>query len=226
MVEGGTFPALMVVGSMIGFGSLARDAGMTLTTSVISTIGIWGLPGQVAMAELFALGAPVAAIVIASSMANLRFLPMALSLVPMFRADARAWRWRYVLTQLMSVNIWAVAMLRLPHLPIDQRFPFYLGVAIICIFAGGCGTVLGFVLAGTMPPYVSVSLIFLNLAYFAFVFSSTKQRNCIIAVLIGTAIGPIVYQFWPDWGLPVCGLIAGTCAYYIDIGLEGRHGRI
>jgi predicted branched-subunit amino acid permease len=224
-MEGAKFPALMIIGSMIGFGSLARDSGMTLPMAVISTVGIWGLPGQMAMAEMFALGAPLAAIVIASSMANLRFMPMALSIVPLFRADPRGWAWRYVLTQIMSINVWAIFMLRVPTLPAEDRFPYFVGVAISCLTAGVTGTVTGFVLAGVLPTYVSVSLIFLNLSYFIFVFCSTDQRNCIFAVVIGSALGPLVYTVSPDWGLPFCGLAAGTAAFYLDLALGGKRGR-
>jgi len=215
----------MIIGSMIGFGSLARDSDMTLSMAIISTVGIWGLPGQMAMAEMSALGAPMAAIVIASSMANLRFMPMALSVVPLFRADPRGWAWRYVLTQVMSINVWAVFMLRLPSLPNERRFPFFVGLATSCLTAGIAGTVTGYILTGVLPTYVSVSLIFLNLCYFTFVISSSDQRNCIFAVLIGAVIGPIVYNISPNWGLPFCGLAAGTAAYYLDRALGGGRDR-
>lgn len=85
-------PFFMVLASMMGFGSLARESGLSLGVSVVSSATVWGLPGQVAFAELFAVGAPVLAIMLASSMANLRFLPMSMSMLPLFRTDQRAWR--------------------------------------------------------------------------------------------------------------------------------------
>jgi len=214
----------MVTSSMIGFGSLARESSLSLGVSVTSTVSIWGLPGQVAMAEMFALGAPFLAIVIASSMANLRFLPMALSMLPLLRADKRAWRWRYLLVQIMSINIWAVFTARAPALPPVERFPFYLGIAVVCMVAGISGTAVGFILAGSLPTTVTVSLVFLNPAYFVFIFSSVRQRNCIIAVIIGAALGPYLHTLIPNWSVPLCGLIAGTAAFGLDRWFGGRRG--
>ena len=57
-----------------------------LGVALISTAGIWSLPGQVAFAELYAAGASVAVIVVAVSMANVRFLPLVLSLMPLVRS--------------------------------------------------------------------------------------------------------------------------------------------
>ncbi len=126
----------MVLASMMGFGSLARESGLSFGVSVVSTATVWGLPGQVAFAELFAVGAPVLAIIVASSMANLRFLPMSLSMLPLFRADARAWRWRYLLVALMSINTWSLTLRHGPAMPLDQRLPYYMGLCLTCMTGG------------------------------------------------------------------------------------------
>ena len=98
-------PAFAVMASMVGLGSPARESGLTLGVAITSSASIWGLPGQVAMAELYALGVPTLAIVLAVSGANARFLPMTLALMPQFREHRRAWRWRYVLVQLIPVGV-------------------------------------------------------------------------------------------------------------------------
>ncbi|NQV98284.1 MAG: AzlC family ABC transporter permease [Rhodospirillales bacterium] len=214
--DGLVMPFWMVLGSMIGFGSMARDSGVSLGVALGASFGIWGLPGQVAMVELFAVGLPVFAIVVASSMANMRFMPMCVVLMPHFRGNPTAVRWRYVLAQMLSINIWTVFMRRGPTLADADRLPFYLGVSIICLVAGGLGTTLGYEASGLLPLYVTVSLVFLNPAYFVFVFSSVRQRNCIIAVLVGAVAGPLLYQITPDWSVPVTGLLAGTAAFIID----------
>lgn len=211
-----TMPFWMVFASMTGFGSMVRTAGLNLDIGIGSTIGIWGLPGQVAMLELFAIGAPLLAIITASSMANLRFMPMSVVMMPMFRGDRRAHRWRYVMGQVMSINIWTVAMSRCPEMPLMERFPFYMGVSLACMTGGVLGVTAGFVLAGTMPLYVTLSLVFLNPAYFVFVFSSVRARNCIIAVIIGAITGPLIHQIAPNWGVPITGLVAGTAAFFLD----------
>ena len=135
-------PFWVVSASMIGFGSLCQDIGIPFGVSVTSTVTVWGLPGQVAFVELFAVGAPVLAIALESSMANLRFLPMSLSLMPLFRNDPGVWPWRYLLVAMMSVNTWALTLRRAPELGEFQRGPYYFGLSIICMTAGVMGTAL------------------------------------------------------------------------------------
>ena len=54
--EGLKMPFWMVLASMIGFGSMAQDLGLSMEIAVVSSLAIWGLPGQVAMVELMAVG--------------------------------------------------------------------------------------------------------------------------------------------------------------------------
>lgn len=219
--DGLGMPVLVIGASMVGFGSLARDSGFGWGISIISTITVWGLPGQVAFAELFAVGAPVLAIVLASSMANLRFLPMSLSMMPLFRDDRAAWRWRYLLVAMMSVNTWALTVRRGPSLPADQRVPYFIGLWAACMTAGVAGTALGYHLAGTLPSSVTVSLIFLNPVYFVFLFAGVRHRKFVLALIIGAVLGPLVHRVSPDWGLVFCGVIAGSSAYWLDRRIAG-----
>jgi len=216
-------PVWVVSASMIGFGSLSQDIGITFGVAVASTATVWGLPGQVAFVELFAVGAPVLAIALASSMANLRFLPMSLSMMPLFRADPGIWRWRYFLVAMMSVNTWALTLRRAPELGDRQRGPYYIGLGAVSMTSGVIGTAVGYHLAGTLPFYITVSLIFLNPMYFIFLFSSVRQRNCILALMIGTVLGPVFHLLSPDWGLPFVGFIAGTAAFFLDKKMGGGH---
>ena len=71
-------------------------------------LGLWGLPGQIVMIEMLATGAPVLAIIIASSLANLRFMPMSVVMIPLLQAKGISFKLKLVLAQLMSVNIWAL----------------------------------------------------------------------------------------------------------------------
>ena len=229
LAEGAGMPFIMVTSAMLGFGSLARDTGLTLDVAVVLSVGIWGLPGQVAMAELWAMGAPFVAIMVASSMANMRFLPMALVTVPLFRGDGRPRRARFYAVQMMSINIWTVFMRRAPAIPLQRRHPYFMGVGTVCMLGGAAGTVTGFLLAGAMPTAVTIALVFMNPAYFLFVFSSVRQRNLIIAVIVGAFTGPLMHQVTPDWSVPLTGLLAGTAAFLLDratarIGRRNRNG--
>lgn len=215
-IDGLSLPAFMVASSMLGYGALVNSAEMSIWIAIISTVGIWGLPGQVAFVEYFLLGAPVLSMVLAVSMANMRFFPMSLSLIPMFRGSKSGWRWRYLWVQLMSVNTW-VGLLRQAHdLTPDQRGPYYAGFSTMCMGAGALGTGVGYFMAETLPFFVTVTLVFINPIYFAFVFSAMRSRPGLIAFAVGAVLGPALYVLSPDWSLPFCGVIAGTIGFFAD----------
>lgn len=224
MIDATGMPALVLFASMVGYGSMAREAGLTLWTAVASTGLTWGLPGQIAMVELYALGAPAIAIIAASSAANARFLPMVLSVMPLFNEALPKKRWRYVVAQFMSLNPWAAIMRNGPAMTPADRPPYYAGFAGVCIGAALLGTGGGFVMAGAMSREVTLALVFLNPIFFTLVFADARGRGAILAVLAGVAAGPLFHLLSPDWGLLLTGLVAGMGAYLADRMLRGRHG--
>ena len=224
MIDATGMPALVLFASMMGYGSMAREAGLTLWTAVASTGLTWGLPGQIAMVELYALGAPVIAIVAASSAANARFLPMVLSVMPLFNEALPRKRWRYVVAQFMSLNPWAALMRRGPGMTPADRPPYYAGFAGVCIGAALLGTGVGFVLAGALSREVTLTLVFLNPVFFTLVFADARGRAAILAVLAGILAGPLFHLLSADWGLLLTGAVAGTGAYLADRALRGRDG--
>ena len=224
MIDATGMPALVLFASMVGYGSMAREAGLTLWTAVASTGLTWGLPGQIAMIELYALGAPVIAIVAASSAANARFLPMVLSVMPLLNEALPRKRWRYVVAQFMSLNPWAALMRRGPGMSPADRPPYYAGFAAVCIAAALLGTGTGFILAGAMSRDVTLTLVFLNPVFFTLVFADARGRAAILAVLAGVVAGPLFHLLSPDWGLLLTGAVAGSGAYLADRALRSRHG--
>jgi predicted branched-subunit amino acid permease len=208
--------AWVVFASMTGFGSLARDSGLTLGVSMVSSGAIWGLPGQIAFAELYATGAPVLAVILAVSLANVRFLPMVVAIMPLFREGGKNRASHYVFAHLASINTWAAAMRVCPDLPHELRAPYYVGFSIVCLLAGLAGTATGFVLAVELPPVVTLSLVFLNPVYFTIVFADVRHRAGVIALLIGAVAGPLFYLLSTDWGLLATGAVGGALAYLLD----------
>jgi len=216
MRDGFSLHAFMVAASMLGYGAMVHSAGMSLPIAIVSTLGIWGMPGQVAFIEYVLLGAPVVSMMIGISLANMRFLPMSLSFAPLFRGSKSGWRWRYLWVQFMSVNTWVGLMRRVPELTPDQRAPFYAGFSTICLVAGAAGVTIGFLMAETLPFFVTVTLVFLNPIYFAFVFAAMRVRACLLAFAAGAVAGPLIYLLTPEWSLPISGIVAGSVGYYAD----------
>jgi len=215
------FPSIMLLASMTGFGSLARESGLSLGMALSSTVGIWGLPGQVALAELHAAGVSAAFIILASSMANARFMPMAVSFIPLMREGVKNYGWMFVLVQLMSINSWAAGQRAFPNIAADIRVNYYVTFAGICMIAGLIGTTIGFFGVGAMPASAALGLIFLNPLFFAVLIAGTILRPAVIAIIVGIPLGPIFHFLSPDWGLPVTGIVGGTLAFLIHRKSDG-----
>jgi predicted branched-subunit amino acid permease len=213
---GVSLPPLLVLLGMIGYASLAKSLDFSLIETVLGAAGIYGLPGQVALLELYASGASALAVIIAASMANMRFLPMAISLMPIFERSGSFYKWRYIIIHLMSVNSWSYVLQNYPTITASQRFAFFCGFGAMCFSCGIAGTILGWTMAGSLPTEITLTLIFLNPAYFVFLFCANRNRNVLISLAIGAVLGPLFHLITPEWGIPLCGLVAGSAGFWLD----------
>ncbi len=209
-------PVSVLFASAVGFGSIARETGYPMDLAVWSVFAIWGLPGQIAMVELFAVGASVLPIALAAGGANARFLPMTVSLLPLMKGSFRSWGWAYLMAHFISINTWIALNRRGPSLPLDQRPFYFVGFSLACMAAGAIGAATGFILAGTLPRTLTMGLVFLSPIYFLMVFSGVRQRGGVIAVLLGVVAGPLLHLASPEWGVPATGFIVGTIAFGLD----------
>lgn len=210
------FPAIMLMASMLGFGSLARESGLSLGMALSSTAGIWGLPGQVALAELHSAGVSALFVILAVSLANARFLPMAVSFMPLMRAGVRRFGWMFLLVQLLSINSWAAGLRRFSDLSENMRVRYYVLFALVCMAAGLIGTVVGYFGVGFLNRSAAIGLIFLNPLFFAIIIAGATARPAILALLIGIPLGPIFHLLSPDWGILATGIIGGSVAFFIN----------
>ncbi len=214
--DGLGLPASVLFGSAFGFGSFARESGFPFDLTVISIFTVWGMPGQIAMVELFAAGASLLPIAVATAGANARFLPMTVSLFPMLKGAFKPWAWAYLLAHFVSVNTWVALMRRGPSLPLEQRAPYFVGFSLLCMFSGAIGAALGFALAGVLPRPLTLGFVYLSPVYFLMVFAGVRERAGVIAVLVGAIAGPSLHLVSPDWGVPVAGIGGGTLAFLLE----------
>ena len=209
-------PALVLMASMMGFGSLARESGINVWHAITTTIGIWGLPGQIVMVEMIAGSAPVIAVAMGVAAANARFLPMTLALTPHLRFWKTTWPRRMLFAQFITLTPWAVALQKFPTMKEVERIPYYAGFSFVCLAGATFGTYLGHELAGTLPRPLTLSLIFLSPAFFAMIFAGVRHRSGVIALFSGAMIGPSLHGWSVNWGIPATGLLAGTFAFGVD----------
>ena len=206
-------PVVAVAGGMAGFGSLARDSGLGLGAAVVASAGVYGLPGQVAFAELYASGAELFAVILAVSMGNVRFFPMAVAFMPLLRVDLRRPASLFALVQLLSVTSWAAAMRAFPDVPAPFRRHYFAAFGLVCLVAGVAGTVAGHVATGALPRPVALGLIFLNPLFIGLLLADTRATMTILALIAGAVAGPVFHLVSADWGVLAAGLVAGSAVF-------------
>jgi predicted branched-subunit amino acid permease len=209
-------PILVLGASYVGFGSLVREYGLSLMVGLFSTVTTWALPGQVALVELYGAGASLVAIFIAVALTNARMMPMTVMLVSLVRVPGRK-SWRvHLAAHLIAVTGWAVAMLRCPDMPPEQRLSFFVGFAGTLLLGALAGTATGFFLSGVVPPSVSLGLVFVNPIYFMLLFlGDFRDRGRVLALLLGAGLAPVLHVVAPTWGLLLSGLAGGAGAFLL-----------
>lgn len=214
--EAASVPMLIMGASFVGFGSMMNGMDWSVGQALYSTFSTWALPGQIAMAEMAASGAPLMAIVLAVAFINARLVPMVASLLPQVRRPGiPTWAY-YASALLIAATSWVGTMRRMPDLLPEQRFPFMVGYGLLLYLTSPAFTFIGYQLAGSVPAPVTLALVFLNPLYFMVLFLvDLRSRSKILAIALGTIIGPLSYLYIPDWSLIVTGLVGGTLAWGI-----------
>lgn len=214
-------PALVMVATFIGFGSLVRSSGLDLGAGLLSTGATWALPGQVMAVELYATGASLFVIAVAVAAANMRLTPMIVSLMPHIRRPGVP-RWKYLLVaQVIAATSWFYGMRVCPTLPEDQRLSYVTGYGVTLWLTTMVGTAVGYLAAGSLPVAVSLGLVFLNPLYFMLLLlGECRNRGRVVAIAVGAVAGPVFYLLTPEWSLPLAGLLGGTAAMVFS-GVEG-----
>jgi predicted branched-subunit amino acid permease len=217
MRESAAMPAMVLGASFLGFGSLCHEAGWSLAASLTSTTVGWALPGQIALVELYAVGASSAAILFAVWLTGMRLLPMTLTLMPFLRHPGTP-RWRYYLAaHFIAITGWAIGMQRCPVLPTEQRLPYFFGFSLTLWSFATTATIVGFYMIGLLPPVFGLALLFINPLYFMLVFANdVGRRERALALGFGALAGPAFHMISPDWGLLYTGLVAGTAAFLVE----------
>lgn len=210
-------PAAGLAATLIGVGAVAREAGWDIWVTIASTALVWAAPAQVLMAELYATGTAVLAILAGVAVINMRFLPMSAALMPHLAAGRQGKGRLFYAANFIAILAWAYAMRRCPTLPHDQRLPYFLGFGHTVVVCGLPATALGYVLAGTLPISVTLGLVALPPLFFVLVFvDGARLRRDRLALALGAIAGPTGWMLSPEWGLMGAGLAAGSVAFLID----------
>jgi len=216
-MEAGRLPAFALGATMIGYGTIAREAGLDGWMTVAATIAVFGMPGQVAMATMVAVGAPFLVIFMAVAMANMRMLLIVVSaseMLQMRQQKVPFWL-QLALYHILAVSTWVQMGYVRPRYTPSQLLDYVLGFALtIAVFAVS-GSVLGYFAADIIPPEILRVMIFVTPLYLLLLLINARQLGNRLAVVAGGLLCPLFYPLTGSWAILLAGLVGGTAALLI-----------
>ncbi len=213
-------PLLLVGGGMSGFGALAHDIGFTGWEAVLATVAVWALPAQVVAAEMHAAGADLTAIAIAAALTSMRFFPMAVALLPTLGGDVGPLG-RIAQAHLMSATSWAfMTRASVPQEPGPRR-AYHSAFTITCLSVAAVATLAGYLGAAALPAPLALGLLFLNAAFFMVLLADSRNRQALLAVVLGALLCWPIHAVLPEASLVLAGVAGGTLAFVFGDRLRG-----
>ncbi len=190
--------------TFLAFGAACREAGMPLEWMLACCLFVYGMPGQMVL-----LGVPGLPGVLGATVANARFLPLAIALAPYL--GSRGW----IAAPFIAVTPWAVAMRVVPGLHPGLGLPWFLGCGMISWGLGAATALVGFAVAASLPTAARPALLFANTLYFALLIGADLVRPAARPAVIGGMLAaPIAMMLPPALGLLLAGLVGGTAAWF------------
>jgi predicted branched-subunit amino acid permease len=218
-------PAAVLGAGFIGYGALSADAGYSLWITTFSTVVIWALPGQLVLHEMYGVGAAPIGIVLAVALTAVRFLPMAVTLMPLVRDERHSRLKLYLAAHFVSMTSWAVGMRRCTDLPREDRLAYLVGFSVTCWSACLVTGAVGYFAGGLLPQSVRLGSVFLTPLYFlCILIGDARTRLARVALLCGAVGGPAFYLLDPQWGLLLAGVAGGSLAYVLQRAMGAAHG--
>ena len=209
-------PAFVLFGTYVGFGALTSESGLSWLDTILMSIFVFALPGQVVLVDQMARGASILTATLAVTATAVRLLPMTVALLPMIR-DRRVPKWMEVaVAYFVAVTMWVEAMRRAPGVPRHLRAAYVLGITAWLVAFTTVGGLIGFFLAARVPPVIAAALLFMTPIYFVLsMLGSTRSTAGAMPVLLGLVLGPLFHVLVPELDLVLTGLIGGSLSFLL-----------
>ena len=207
-------PALVLAAGYLGFGALAAGNGLSLTGTLLSTLFVWALPGQLILVEMHSLGAPFFAVLLSVVISAVRFLPMTVVMMPLLREGRGRQAHFYVAAQLVAMTGWAWTMAHFPSVPPERRLGYFFGFALTLMASASAATAIGYIAGDLLPPLAKLAVIFMGPMYFLLILTgSINDALGRSAILFGAIVGPLAHFATPQWSVLIAGVLGGTLGY-------------
>jgi predicted branched-subunit amino acid permease len=217
-------PAWLVGVSLASVGALAHDLGLPAWLAALSTPLVWAGPGQLIYFASLSAHVGALAILTATTLAAVRFVPMVVSLLPRVRAPGTGLFTQIVASHFIAVTVWVETMRRAPAIPVERRMTYMFGFACACIAVSTLTTLAGYLLADWAPGPVGAALLFVSPIYFTVSLArGAREAMDWAALALGLSLAPVM-QAWVGGGLDLLatGAVAGGTAYLLRKWRQGR----
>ncbi len=206
---------MVLFAAFIGFGGLVRDVGFPLGAAVLSTLMIWALPAQLLVVGGFAAGNTAPVIALAVGLSSVRLFPMVAALMPTIRGRSGLGT-QLLASHFIAVTAWVESIRLMPSIPVNARMPFFLGMSSTFVFGSVLATLIGFVLAGTLPQALANGLIFLTpISFLLQLMRNARDMIDWLALCFGLALAPVFAVIGGALDLLWVGLAGGGAAYAV-----------
>ncbi len=214
MIEAARLPAFALGATMVGYGAIAREAGLDGWMTVAATIAVFGMPGQVAMITAVSVGAPFLVIFFAVAMANMRMLLIVVSaneMLQMRQQKIPFWL-QLSLFHIMAISTWVQMGYVRDRYSAPELLNFVIGFALTIAVFAVTGSALGYFAADVIPPEILRVMIFVTPVYLLLLLINARQLGNRLAVVAGGLFCPLLYPLFGSWAILLAGLAGGTAA--------------
>ena len=217
-------PALALGSTMLGFGAIAREAGFDFWMTTLTTLSVWGMPGQVAFVGLYTAGSSMFLMVVAVALANMRMMLMVISGADMLKLKQHnlPFYQRVFIMHFMAITNWAQLSYKQSKYQPHQLLTYYKGFSAVVFVCGMIGTMTGYFLDDLVPPHILRLVIYITPLYILLLLTNAQQTINRLAGLFGAALSPFIYIFAGDWAILISGFLGGTTALFFQSALKAR----
>ena len=209
------------IGITMALGIAAHAAGLSLGEGVLMSAVVFAAPAQFPALELIPLSGTAIKILVSTLVINLRFAIMSFTLTPHFEGVRKS-----VLipaAHLISVSTFAVSFLGFQQKSMQDKFSYFLGVAIPSYTCYLLGTAVGYLFGVRIPGGFEEGIQFVFPAYLsALLAAELKERQAIVLVVVAFLTTPVVERLIPGWGLILNAVIVATAAVGVETWWESR----
>lgn len=211
-----SLPALVLMAAFVGFGGLARAAGVGLAETIFLVAFVWALPSMIVVVGAVQAGTPLLATMFAVALSAARLMPMTMALMPVLRAPKTPKWVLYALSHFVAVTAWVFGMTKLPDLPREARAAYFTGFAVTLTSVNMGVAAASWWVAAALPPVAAAGLVLLTPLYFSLSLWRAAARAPAerLALVFGIALAPALHALAPRFDLLLTGLVGGTAAFF------------